>query len=478
VQLALIGLSHHQTPIDVREKLSCSDTALPAALSALAQCDGVYEAVVLSTCNRMEIYALLTDLPGESRYAALTQHLSRFHGVAEPLFAPYLYHKQDQEAVTHLLRVAGGLDSLVLGEAQILGQVRQALRAAQEARVAGGILAKLFNQALATGKRVQSETGLGRGGFSIGHAAVELAGRIFDDVSRARVLILGAGKMSELTAKHLVRQGVRFVVVANRTYERAVAMAERLGGSAIQNDEAFRSELSQADIVIASTASPHPILRRENLLPVLRQRRGKPLFLIDIAVPRDIDPDVNELNNVFLYNIDDLQNYVAEYAQARASEAGRAEGLVEEETHRFMAWYRSREAAPVITALRGHLDQIRREYLDIFAGRLAHLSDRDRETVETLVRSMMNQVAREPILRLKQATVAGEDEEREHAHGLLLAACELFGLEAGTERARKGGEEPVPTDALDETLPVSDTGTSPGSPAAPRLALSSAEAAL
>jgi glutamyl-tRNA reductase len=430
VQLALIGLSHHQAPIEVREKLSCPEHALPHALRALTACTGVREAVILSTCNRMELYLLVDDGGREGVLPILVRHLATHHNVPSHLFEPFLYNKHDQEAVAHLLRVSSGLDSLVLGEAQILGQVRHALRAALHAKAAGGTLEKLFNQALAAGKRVQNETGLGRGGFSIGHAAVDLAARIFDDVSRARVLILGAGKMSELTAKHLVRQGVKFVVVANRTYERAVSMAERLGGRAIHFEEAFRTELGQSDIVIASTASPHPILNRANLLPTLRQRRGKPLFLIDIAVPRDIDPDVNDLNNVFLYNIDDLQNYLAEYAQARASEVGRAENLVHEETARFMAWYRSREAAPVITAFRSHLDGIRSQYLEIFGSRLAHLSERDRRTVEAMVSAMMDQVARDPILRLKREAQGADEDEGDSAptYDLLAATAEIFGL--------------------------------------------------
>jgi glutamyl-tRNA reductase len=462
VQLALIGLSHHRAPIEVREKLSCPEHTLPAALQALGMCAGVREAVILSTCNRMEIYLAMEEGGRDAHFNDLVRHLAAYHNVAASRFEPYLYRHHDQEAVAHLLRVASGLDSLVLGEAQILGQVRHALRVALEVQAAGGTLEKLFTQALAAGKRVQNETGLGRGGFSIGHAAVDLAGRIFDDVSRAHVLILGAGKMSELTAKHLVRQGVKFVVVANRTYERAVAMAERLGGRAIQFEEAFRTELAHSDIVIASTASPHPILRRENLLPALRQRRGKPLFLIDIAVPRDIDPDVNDLNNVFLYNIDDLQHYLAEYAQARASEAGRAESLVEEETTRFMTWYRSREAAPVITAFRSHLDGIRNQYLEIFSGRLAHLSDRDRRTIEAMAEAMMGQVAREPILRLKREANGSREGSETPTYDLLTAAAEIFGLQPPITDPDGAGSPAVDPRLLSAeeaagTLPVADT---------------------
>ena len=216
----------------MREQLSCSDANLPRALAGLSACPGVSEGILLSTCNRMEIYAVVEGVDVPAAHRALEQFLARFHNVAPAVFAPYLFHKAENEAITHLLRVASGLDSLVLGEAQILGQVKTALRAASDARCVGPTLNKMFTQALSTGKRVRSETGLSKGGFSIGHAAVGLASRILDDFSRARVLILGAGKMSELTARHLKQQGVQFVLVANRTHDRAVALAQRLGGQA------------------------------------------------------------------------------------------------------------------------------------------------------------------------------------------------------------------------------------------------------
>jgi glutamyl-tRNA reductase len=298
LHLALIGLSHHTAPIEVRERLSCAEHALPDALTALAACPGVREAALLSTCNRMEMIVAADSDPA-FLFADLCRHLARMHQLDEAAFRTHLYCKTEHEAASHLLRVASGLDSLVLGEAQILGQVRAALRAAQSAGTVGGILTALFQQAIACGKRVQTETGLGRGAFSIGHAAVDLAAGIFADLSHASVLILGAGKMSELTARHLIDSGVRFVFVANRTYEKAADMAARFGGKAIRYDD-FPEALVTADIVISSTAAPHPIVRREMLLPVMRRRRGKPLFLIDIAVPRDIDPDVARLDNVFL----------------------------------------------------------------------------------------------------------------------------------------------------------------------------------
>jgi glutamyl-tRNA reductase len=444
LHLILVGVSHHQTPIEVRERLSCADHALPDALTALAACSGVREAALLSTCNRMEAYAIVEGEAVGTAYSVVRRHLAEFHQVSETVFAPYLYCKAEGEAVQHLMRVASGLDSLVLGEAQILGQVRTALRAGLEAETVGSGLNALFQQALLTGKRVQSETGLGRGAFSIGHAAVDLARSIFDDLSHASVLMLGAGKMSELTARHLVENGVRFVVVANRTYAKAEEMAARFGGKAIQYDT-FPEALVNADIVLSSTAAPHPILRRETLLPVLRRRRGRPLFLIDIAVPRDVAAEVAELDNVFLYNIDDLQAVVAEEARGRAAEAARAEIIASEETGRFLTWYRSREVSPVIAQMRARLEAIRQEDVRLLRKQLGHLSEREWEAVEAATRAMMNKVAREPILRLKRET-----EEAETQYDLASAARALFGLEEGEEKGKgkkeagEEGESPTP----------------------------------
>jgi len=428
LHLVVVGLSHHEAPIEVRERLTCTPHTLGAALSHLAGCPGVREAVIVSTCNRMEVYATVAGCDTETASRALTHHLATFHQVPEATFASRLFHRVEGDAVSHLLRVASGLDSLVMGEPQILGQVRDALRAAQEVQTSGPTLTKLFEHALSTGKRVRTETGLGHGGFSIGHAAVRLAQRILDDFSRARVLILGAGKMSELTAAYLKRNGVQFVVVANRTYDRAVALAERLGGQAIQYDS-FLEEMVRADIVISSTAAPHPILRREMLAPVMKKRRGKPLFLIDIALPRDIDPDVNELDNVYLRNIDDLQGIVEQQAQGRAGEAEAAEQIVVEETGVFLKWLRGREAAPVIANLRSHLDAMTQARLEILRSKLPSISERDWQIIETQMQALTDQIALQPTRTLKQsATTGGLAGGDAGGYDLVEATIELFGL--------------------------------------------------
>lgn len=434
MHLVLVGLSHHIAPIAVRERVNCSDIQLPHALLAASERPGVREVVILSTCNRMEIYALVEAPHLSSAYDQIARHLADHHHVPEAELTPFLYTLHDQEAVLHLMRVAAGLDSLVLGEAQILGQVKEALRAAQSAGTIGSTLTGLFQQSISAGRRTQSETGLGKGAFSIGHAAVDLAGKIFGELSHAGVLILGAGKMSEVTARHLRNSGASSVLVANRTYARAEALAAKLGGRAIHY-EAFPDELRRADIVIASTAAPHPIITRATLAPALRKRRGNPLILIDIAVPRDIDTDVLSLDNVFLYNIDDLQAVVAQEAQGRQSEVGRAETILAEECARFTGWYRNREAAPVITLMRQKLDRIREEELTLLRSQLDSLTEREWQKVEAAFRSMATKFAKEPILRLKRETAGAAGENDAPTYDLLTATREIFRLQAEAEPA-------------------------------------------
>ena len=429
----LVGLSHHLAPIEVREQLSCPEHKLPAALQALFSRAGVQEAVLLFTCNRTEIYAAVSEADPEAAFAILRSHLAAFHNVAETLFSPYLYCKTQAETALHLARVASGLDSLVLGEAQILGQVRSAFRAAQEASTAGSLLNALFQQALTCGKRVQTETSLRQGSLSIGAAAVELATRIFGDLGGARALILGAGKMSELTARDLVSGGVPFVMVANRTYEKAVELATRLGGEAIQYGD-FPDAMLTTDIVISSTAAPHPILTREILAPILRRRRGKPLFLIDIAVPRDIEAAVADLDNVFLYNIDDLQEVAAEGARGRAERGqAQAEAIAEDEAAKFLTRLRTRSVTPVLTQIRGRADRMVEDRLPLLRTRLGAISDRDWEVIAVQFRSLANELVLAPTLRLKREAMDQNSASGPPQYDLAAAARELFGLPADAE---------------------------------------------
>ena len=447
-------MSHHSAPIEVRERLSCSDYQLSDALAALAACPIAQECVLLSTCNRMEIYAVVSTPAAQEGYHALTAHLAAYHSLPLSQFQSHLYLKSDGEAALNLMRVAGGLDSMALGETQIIGQVRSALLAAQQAGTAGSVLHALFQQALAGSRRVQNETNLMRGAFSVGRAAVDMAGHIFSDLSRASVLILGAGETSELTARHLVASGVKFLVVANRTFDRAAALAETLGGTAIHYD-AFPEALVSADIVIASTAAPHPIVRRETLQPILRKRKGRSLFLIDLSVPRNIAPDVADLENVYLRNIDELQEVVSEDSQTRLVEARQGEAIARAEADKFLAWYRARDAAPVIGRLKERMEQIRQDDLTILRGKLGHLSERDWQAIETATRAMMNHVVRTPILRLKREVSAEEadDSASPLRYDLATATREIFGLEAESPVAPESTLMKAPTN---ENAPLTE----------------------
>ncbi|HLJ54292.1 MAG TPA: glutamyl-tRNA reductase, partial [Chthonomonadaceae bacterium] len=452
---------HHLAPIEIRERLSCPEHRLPAALAALAARPAVREAALLFTCNRTEIYAVVAGPDWEAAYAVLRDHLAAFHDMPEPLFAPYLYCKPLPDAALHLARVASGLDSLVLGEAQILGQVRSALKAAQEASTAGAQLNALFQHALTCGKRVQTETSLRQGSLSIGAAAVELAVRIFGDLRGARALILGAGKMSVLTMRDMAASGVSSIAVANRTYERAVELARQLGGKAIQYDS-FPDAIATVDIVISSTAAPQPILRRDMLHPILRKRRGRPLFLIDIAVPRDIEAAVGDLDNVFLYNIDDLQEVAADGARGRAERAqAQAEEIASEEAAKLLARLRSRAVTPVLAELRGRADQLLDRRLALLRGRLGGLTDRELEVITVQFRSFADELLLPPTLRLKRE--AGEP-TGDRTYDLATATSELFGLGEAADETRAGTAVPgaVATEQDDSRTARSGTGGESG----------------
>ncbi len=437
MHFAVIGLNHRTAPIEVRERLTFPDSRLPHALSALAERPEFVESAILSTCNRTEIYTVIPH-PGHER--AVQQFLSEYHDVPAADYAAHVYAHHDTDAVRHLFRVASGLDSLVLGEGQILKQVRDSFTAASDAGTAGKLLSGLFRAAIATGKRARTETEIGKGGFSVGHAAVDLARSIFGSLNGATILILGAGKMSELTARHLVASGVKFVIVANRTFERAAFLAERLGGSAIRYDE-FPDAMIRSDIVISSTASPHPIVTMPLLKPVMRSRRGRPLLLIDIAVPRDIAPEIDRLDNVFLKNVDDLEEVVSDMARERAGEIASVETIIAEETDKFTAWWRSLAAAPVVTQLRAKHEEIRLSELIRLRNQMPDLPDRAWQNIEAAMKSLTNRIQRDPIERLKQA--AHSDAGDSNSPDLIGAAQEIFALDIQS-CLRKGGmaEEP------------------------------------
>ena len=397
MQLSLVGLSHHTAPIEVRERLHFPEKDLPAALHALVERDAVEEAIILSTCNRVEILARLTD-DADAR-SLLGDFLSRQRRVPRDLLDKHLYHHSQREAVRHIFRVAASLDSMIVGEPQVLGQVKAAYATGRAVGTVGGILDAVLAHAFATAKKVRTETGVAASAVSVSYAAVELARKIFGSLEGKTVFLIGAGKMSELAARHLRRSGARAIFVANRTLARAEELAKELGGETVRFDELL-SFISRADIVISSTGAPVYIIKKEHGARFLAERRNRPMFFIDIAVPRDIDPALNKLNNIFLYDIDDLQQVVEANLRQRRREALRAEEIVEREVDRLLGRLKRLEVAPTIAALQEHLHGLRQQELE--RARLRDLSPEQHTAVEEMTRRLVNKILHGPIAELKR----------------------------------------------------------------------------
>lgn len=403
MQLLVVGTSHHHSPVELRERLSLERAHGPELLRRLAGAGA--EAVALSTCNRCCLYLTGEDVETSRRHAVA--ELGHLAGAPPQSLETHLFVKLETEAAHHLFRVTSGLDSLVPGEAQILGQVRAAYEAADAVGTAGPILHRLFRQALHVGKRVRHETGIGENPASISSAAADLAGRVFDDLARRRVLLIGAGKMGELAAANLLSRGVTDIVVANRSLERAYLVAARVGGRAIGLD-ALGDELAAADVVISATGSQELVLRADTVASALRHRRGRPMFFIDIALPRDLDPVINELDGAYLYDLDDLEQVVEQSVAGRRGEAERAERIVLDELDEFRAWWVSRDVVPAIVALRARAEEIRRSELARLAPRLAELSPGERKAVESLTAQIVNKLLHAPTVRLKEAAATAD----------------------------------------------------------------------
>ncbi len=402
-QLFLLGINHDTAPVDLRERLNFSEGDLSETLVALSTRPACGEAVVLSTCNRVELYVRCNDLD-EAR-TELTRFLSDFHGVDPASLAPHLYSLASSEAAQHLFRVAAGLDSLVVGEPQILGQVKEAYTTASEIGCTGSLLNKLFHCSFAAGKRVRSETELGEGAVSISYAAVALARKIFGSLADHDVLLVGAGEMSELTAVHLKAQQVSRIVVINRTVAQAENLAEKIGGEAIPWTE-MQQVLTTTDVVVTATGSPTPIITSNQVEAVMRTRRNRPLFIMDIAVPRDVEASAGTIEQVFLYNIDDLQAIVSENLARRSAQITKAEVIVAEEVNGFMTWLRSRRAVPTLVALRQRFEVIRQTELKRLESKLASLAPADRARVEDVTRLIVEKLLSTPTERLKELSNA------------------------------------------------------------------------
>ncbi len=429
-ELLLLGTSHKTAPLALRERVALPDRRAERFMRELAEHPEIREAVVLSTCNRTELYVVVGD-PVEAETTVLGM-LARQASLRPTELLDGIYSQRNCDAARHLYRVTSGLESMIVGEAEVQGQVKRAYEAALSARTTGPLTNKLFRAALATGKRVRTETAIGAGGASIASVAVEAARSALGELASRHVLIIGAGETAELTARALSEQGVSTMFVANRRRERAIALAQRFGGETIAFD-GLPGELERADIVVASTSSPHAIVGAEELAMVMTARGRRPLLLFDLAVPRDIDPDCASLPNVTLVDIDGLQAQVARTHHERRIEARRAEGIVEEEIQAFAGWLGTLEVLPTIAALREQADRLVEELLLENAQRWEGLTERDRERVEAMLRAAVKRLLHEPTQRLRAL-----DTDRRHARLSLLR--ELFGLEDAPVAEEPGAE--------------------------------------
>jgi glutamyl-tRNA reductase len=402
--LFVAGLSHRNAPVELREQLAVEEDKLRELLADVHSSSVARELLIVSTCNRVEVYGD-AEVPGEAR-ATVFRHLCRYRGVDPALVEPQLYTHLEGDAVRHAFRVASSLDSMLIGEPQILGQVKDAFALAQACATVGPILHTLFTQAFGVAKRVRTETEIARHAVSISFAAVELARKIFDGLEGKAVLLVGAGKMGTLAARHLIDHGAFPVYIANRTWARAQAMARSLSGTAVPIEE-LDTALTTVDIVITATGATAPIIGRDAVQRIMHARRGRPLFFIDIAVPRDVDPTVNTLADVYAYDIDDLRQVVEANLRERSREAQRAEGLVEREVGKFEARLRDVEVVPTIVSLRERLEEIRAGEVRKAVARLPDVSPETRAALEALSMGIVNKVLHAPITKLRESSRAG-----------------------------------------------------------------------
>ncbi len=420
MQIVLAGVSFKKTPLEVRERLHFDERKLAEPLSILRRAGVLQECVILSTCNRVEVYAQAQSF--QRGVNDIKDFLAGHRGFPVEELEGHLYTFSTAETVRHLFRVASSLDAMVVGEPQILGQVKEAYRIAHEGGCTGAILNQLFERAFSVAKKVRTETRVAESAVSVSYAAAELAKKIFGDLSGKAVLLLGAGEMAELAAQHLVAAGAETVLVANRRYERALELARALSGRAISFDR-MEEELSRADIVIGSTSAPHYVITKEQAHEAIKVRRGKPIFFIDIAVPRDIEPAVNELHDVYLYNIDDLEEVVEANRKQREREAAKAELIVEKEAEEFCRWLDSLNVVPTILSLRERAEAFRQKELAKTLGKMKGLSEEERRALEAMTSALVNKLLHSPIANLKRRAADKDGFE------FLRAARRLFDLD-------------------------------------------------
>ena len=427
MNLHAIGLNHKSAPVDIREKLAFSASSIPIALSSFTQSFSSSEAVILSTCNRVEIYGTSPDdcLNKES----LLDFFSAFHGLPKENFSEHMYHYQNLDAVKHLFFVTSSLDSLVVGESQILSQVKEAYMTAASQEATGSILNQLFQRSLSVAKDIHTKTNISKGKVSISSVAVEFAVKIFKDFSDKTVFIIGAGEMCELVLKHLVERGTKTAIVANRNYDKAQALADEYQGKAI-NYESLEDYLPQADIIISSTSAPHYVIHTEHIKNAIKMRRGNPMLLIDIAVPRDINPEIARIDNVYLYNIDDLQTVVNQNIDEREKEFTQCQIIINKEVEKFMAWFEELKIGPAIAQLRNHFHKIGEDELERLRPKLENIAHEEWEHIVYSVQRTINKILHKP------AKVGKEKAKNGGGYKYVETIKNLFGIHHHDENKR------------------------------------------
>ncbi|UVT20779.1 MAG: glutamyl-tRNA reductase [Nitrospira sp.] len=399
MHLIVVGLSHKTAPVEIRERLAVPESRLGEALTRLCSYPGVKEGVLLSTCNRVEVYSVVDDI--EAGYGRIQEFLADTHlSLSSEQLTPHLYWHTGDRAIAHMFRVAASLDSMIIGESQILGQLKDAFEVALAHKTTGVIMNKVVKKAISVAKRVRTETKISEMAVSVSYAAVELAKKIFSDLHEKTVLLVGAGEMAKLAARHLIANGVGHVRITTRTAQHAVDLAAKFGGTPVPFDQ-FKDDMASADIVLVSTGAAHYIVGAEDVQRAVNERMNRPMFLIDISVPRNIDPSVRHVDNAFLFDIDDLKHRVEQNRSERVKEAEKAERMVLEEVTTMLDWMKSLEVTPTIVALRNRVEDIKRVEVEKALGRLGHLSPQDRELVEGLASSIVNKLIHRTMVTLK-----------------------------------------------------------------------------
>ncbi len=418
MKVLVVGLNHKVADVDVRERLAFNGPKLEEGLLLFHKVPHIKESIILSTCNRVELYANVDDV--EKAAEATRVFLSDYHKINRTALDRSLYIHSDVDAVKHVFRVASSLDSMVIGEPQILGQLKDAFELALAKKTTGILLNKLMKKAISVAKRVRTETKIAENAVSISFAAVELAKKIFTDLSSKIFMLLGAGEMAELAARHLINNGVREVIVANRTYERACDLAKEFNGRPVKFEN-FIDEMHRADIIICSTGASHYILSKNQMQKVMKERKQRQVFIIDISVPRNIDPEINELDNVYLYNVDDLQGIVDSNLFERKKEAEKAERIIEEEIETFSKWLQSLDSVPTIIAIREKAEEIKKEELEKLMHKIPNISQKEKEAIEYMATAIVNKLIHPPTAALKE-----DSEDRD----ILVAAIrKLYGMD-------------------------------------------------